>query len=49
MGQDVLLQVIAHEIRIPLRRVEQALHPVWRGFSCYLRQLPPVFSLGGAE
>ncbi len=34
--QDVVLQVITHLVRIPMRGVEQALHPVWRRFSCQL-------------
>jgi hypothetical protein len=49
MGQDVLLQIIAHLIRIPLRRVEQALHPVGRGFSRQFGELPSVFSFCGAD
>ncbi len=47
--QDILLQVVTYPVGIPMRCVEQTLHPVWRPFSRQFRQLPSVFALGDAQ
>jgi hypothetical protein len=47
--QNVGTQIVAHQIRVPGRAVEQALHPVWSGFSGVFGQLPAIFALDGTD
>ena len=45
MLDDVLSQVVAYRVRIPVRRIEQPLHALWPRLPKMFGQLPPVLAL----
>src|SRR3989440_3141003 len=47
--QNVGPQIIAHQVCIPDRAVEQALHPIRAAFSGVFGELPPVFPFDGTH
>ncbi len=44
MRDHVRLQIVAHRLRVPLRGVEQTLHPVGRALTKGFGQLPAVLT-----
>jgi hypothetical protein len=47
--QDVLAQIITHQIGIPDRLGEQALHPIRSSLSGMFSQLPSILAFSGTE
>ena len=47
--QDVGTQIIAHQVCIPDRAVEQALHPIGAALSGVFGELPPIFPFDGTH
>lgn len=46
---NILSEVIPHQVGVPQRVVEQALYAIWVALSCLFSQLPAILAFDWAE